>query len=121
MGNEDDSFYKNDTPMFNAGIGAVILLDDLFKLASGYLLNEDVAKYQVTLEGIYIELIYWIEKKGKVKWVKEIEELENIRSAASTLDIGKLKQYHILLNKYANKCSLRLKSSDGLPGVMGGN
>ena len=119
MGKEDHSFYDSK-PMFNAGLGAVILLDDLFKLASGYLLSLELNKYYVTLESIYIELIFWINKKGKVQWKEEIAEFEKVRIKASALNIGHLKEYHILLNKYANKCNLRLKSSDGLPGVMSG-
>ena len=45
-------------PMFNAGMGAVYLLDNLLQLAAGYLLNEDLQSYFNTLEAIYIELIY---------------------------------------------------------------
>lgn len=119
----DDRFSDMESdPTFNTALGAVLLLDNLFRLASGYLLGEQNDKYFNTLESIYIELIYWIEQKVK-KDVreKEIKELNKLRNSAKSLNIMYLKEYHIKLNFYANFCGLRLKSDARIPGVIGGN
>ena len=108
-------------PIFNTALGAIMLLDNLFRLCSGYLLGNEPDKYYSTLEAIYIELTYWIEQQPLKKIsLEDKANLEKIRTSARSLGIETLKIYHIKLNKYANMCGLRLKSDARLPGVIGG-
>ena len=113
MVNNYEKFDTDVTPKFDSAMGFIILLDNLFRFASGYLISGSYNSYYRTLECIYIELKYHADKSKQ-----DINKLNNYRDAASPDDIEQLKEYHMQLNDLANKCKLRMKDKDHLPGVM---
>ena len=112
--------YGNNTPVFNSSLGSIILIDNLFTLASENLIDKNLEAYRNTLEALFVELVYWIEKKiGKKKdRQEELNLLKRVRGKSSLLELTVLKEYHMLLNKWANECGLRLKSTSDMAGVM---
>jgi|AntAceMinimDraft_18_1070375.scaffolds.fasta_scaffold46654_3 hypothetical protein len=110
--------YGNNTPVFNSSLGSIILIDNLFTLASENLIDRNLPAYRNTLEALFVELVYWIEKKTGKKRIDEVDLLKKVRAESSDLELHKLKDYHMLLNKWANECGLRLKSTSDMAGVM---
>ena len=110
--------YKDTTPVFNSSLGSIILIDNLFTLASENLIDNNLEAYRNTLEAVFVELCYWIEKKAGKKRKDEVILLKKVREKSSLLQLHTLKDYHMLLNKWANECGLRLKSTSDMAGVM---
>lgn len=112
--------YGNSAPVFNSSLGSIILIDNLFTLASENLIDENLKAYRSTLEALYVELVYWVEKKTRKNRLEEINLLKKVRAESSLGELHTLKEYHILLNQWANECGLRLKSTSEMAGVMQG-
>lgn len=115
-------------PKWDSGLGYLFLLDDLIRLACGYLMNADYEAYYRNLEAWYLTVIYWLEKdkgvralKIKEKDGKEVEALhvlKKLRNAADPSQPQVLKNYHEQLDKLTNLAGLRLRSASQLPGVL---
>lgn len=122
---------ERSKPKWDSGLGYLFLLDDIIKLACGYLISEDLDSYYQTLESWYLSTIYWFKTSPKVKDYKvaiktkegdkkipAIDQLDNLRSAADATQLEVLKNYHELLDYLTNLAGLRLSSASALPGVL---
>jgi len=118
-------------PKWDSGLGYLFLLDDLIKLACGYLIIEDYTSYYQCLESWYISTAYWFEtskaatalkvtvkKDGKETEISAVDHLKALRAAAGPTQPGVLKNYHEQLDKLSNAVGLRLGSTKELPGVL---
>ncbi|MCK4522470.1 MAG: hypothetical protein KAU20_07895 [Nanoarchaeota archaeon] len=109
-------------PKFDSGLGYLILLDNIIKLANGYYISEMMEEYHRCLESWYMETIERFERmaatdKKKSITKKTIEELKTLRAAAqSSKQEEPLKNYQMELNRLTHLCGLRLKDVDTDPG-----
>ncbi len=69
--------FDDSDPRFNTGLGAVFLLDELFRMASGYLLMQEPGNYFNALESIYIELASWLSQKKYTDLKEGIDKKES--------------------------------------------
>lgn len=128
--------FDNNKPIWNSGLGYLILLDEQIKLANGYLITAQWQEYYRSLESWYITVIYWLESSKKVSAYKvneilfknderienkipALEMLKKLRTAANEDQPSVLKKYHELLDRLTSMSGLRLESTQkGLPGVL---
>ena len=124
----EDSDFISNKPKWDSGLGYLILLDQVIKLANGYLITAEWPEYYRSLEAWYITSIYWIEKSATVsklmvkdqddKEVFALDMLKRIRNAASENQIVTLKKYHETLDRLTSLAGLRLASTSSMPGIL---
>lgn len=115
--NNIDIDFTKDDPKFDSGLGYLMLLDQLIKLACNYLINNQIEEYHRTLESWYITAHYWFKEKEKLK-PEDQRELKKLREDAKSLQVDVLIKYHEKLELLTNRAGLRLASSNKLPGVL---
>lgn len=111
--------FENSGPQWNSGLGYLFLLDNIIRLACGYLINGDYEAYYNSLESWYLSVIYWVDSSNKHKISEEeVKALKKLREEASPSQLKVLKNYHEKLDRLTNKAGLRLKSGSDALGVL---